>query len=230
MSKFKVGDKVVRTGMSNDGVVTGGIYTISDGDTYGGNSGCIRIDGSKYTYTETYFDLYEEPKAVESKVKPKFKVGDKVVAVDKGKPGQWAGEGAIGYITNCYDYGCTVEFVSGDFMQSRTNEWAVAYESIELVKEEVMKVQTKKQPHVHAELIKAWADGADIEYYSNINGDIWINTPNPDWYKGTKYRIKPISENFVVKTTPTINGKIYALSFNIDGSSGNVDSIDFKQI
>lgn len=47
-----------------------------------------------------------------------------------------------------------------------------------------------KQPHKHAELIKAWADGATIEVHHCENG-VWTIAPNPGWYAGMQYRIKP---------------------------------------
>lgn len=48
------------------------------------------------------------------------------------------------------------------------------------------------QPHKHAELIKAWADGAEIEYWDNL-ACIWVSCPNnaPTWGRNNKYRIKP---------------------------------------
>lgn len=48
------------------------------------------------------------------------------------------------------------------------------------------------KPHVHAEVIKAWADGAEIEYYCKEFGrwcDIACNRPT--WYDWTQYRVKP---------------------------------------
>ena len=42
--------------------------------------------------------------------------------------------------------------------------------------------------HKHADLIKAWADGANIEL--NLHGD-WVDVPNPDWIEVYQYRIKP---------------------------------------
>jgi hypothetical protein len=44
------------------------------------------------------------------------------------------------------------------------------------------------KPHKHAELIKAWADGAEIEYESH---GIWVDEAYPDWYPEMQYRIKP---------------------------------------
>ena len=42
--------------------------------------------------------------------------------------------------------------------------------------------------HKHAELIKAWADGAEIQF-KNRN-DEWENATAPTWYEYTEYRIK----------------------------------------
>lgn len=44
-------------------------------------------------------------------------------------------------------------------------------------------------PHKHAELIKAWADGADIEYRGVSYG--WYYAASPKWYVHDTYRIKP---------------------------------------
>lgn len=46
-----------------------------------------------------------------------------------------------------------------------------------------------KTPHAHAELIKAWADGAEIEAYQG--GNSWKYVSTPVWSLGTTYRIKP---------------------------------------
>lgn len=52
--------------------------------------------------------------------------------------------------------------------------------------------QTKK-PHVHAECIKAWADGIKVQF--KLNGDIvWNDLDNSgwcNWSEKTEYRIKP---------------------------------------
>jgi len=46
-----------------------------------------------------------------------------------------------------------------------------------------------RTPHKHAELIKAWADGAEIEIKC-IDGS-WGFRPNPWWSTDEEYRIKP---------------------------------------
>ena len=46
------------------------------------------------------------------------------------------------------------------------------------------------KPHKHAELIKAWADGAEIQYrYQNFSD--WYDVENPNWDVSKEYRIKP---------------------------------------
>ena len=43
--------------------------------------------------------------------------------------------------------------------------------------------------HKHADLIKAWAEGAIIECWKV--DDIWSVVENPNWSKTCEYRIKP---------------------------------------
>ena len=47
-----------------------------------------------------------------------------------------------------------------------------------------------KASHKHAEAIKAWADGAEIEFFSSTFKE-WIITREPFWYANLLYRIKP---------------------------------------
>jgi hypothetical protein len=49
------------------------------------------------------------------------------------------------------------------------------------------------KPHKHAELIKAWADGAEIESKPQFADDEeWRSDHCPRWYSlGVDYRIKP---------------------------------------
>ncbi len=52
-----------------------------------------------------------------------------------------------------------------------------------------------KTPHKHAELIKAWADGATIQI--DIHGE-WEDKTNPMWSPEFEYRIKPETKPDVV--------------------------------
>ena len=45
------------------------------------------------------------------------------------------------------------------------------------------------KPHKHAELIKAFADGAEIEYKVYNGG--WVALEHPSWDDHNEYRIKP---------------------------------------
>ena len=44
--------------------------------------------------------------------------------------------------------------------------------------------------HKHADLIHAWAEGAEIECFDR-NTDEWFSTKEPSWWSDTDYRIKP---------------------------------------
>ena len=44
--------------------------------------------------------------------------------------------------------------------------------------------------HKHAEQIIAWANGAEIQYYSNTH-ESWFLSRSPSWNPDTIYRIKP---------------------------------------
>ena len=46
------------------------------------------------------------------------------------------------------------------------------------------------KPHKHAEIIKAWADGAEIQV-KPMCWATWADTPCPSWESGLEYRIKP---------------------------------------
>jgi hypothetical protein len=52
-----------------------------------------------------------------------------------------------------------------------------------------------KTPHIHADIIKAWADGAEIEFQEFL---AWRPTKTPQWHEGVGYRIKPESKPDIV--------------------------------
>lgn len=45
-------------------------------------------------------------------------------------------------------------------------------------------------PHKHADMIKAWADGAEIECRQH-NTNSWLPADSPGWANSSEYRIKP---------------------------------------
>ena len=50
-------------------------------------------------------------------------------------------------------------------------------------------MSNKPTPHPHAELIKAWADGAEIQYF-DTSAMKWKDCKEPYWFIQSRYRIK----------------------------------------
>lgn len=48
----------------------------------------------------------------------------------------------------------------------------------------------ENKEHKHKDLIIAWANGAEIERYSN-ESNCWVKTHKPAWSEFSHYRIKP---------------------------------------
>ena len=57
-----------------------------------------------------------------------------------------------------------------------------------------MSEKIKPVPHKHAAVIKAWADGAVIQYFSGVKRD-WVDVDynRPSWGNAEQYRVKPES-------------------------------------
>lgn len=51
------------------------------------------------------------------------------------------------------------------------------------------------KPHKHADLIKAWADGAKIEFKNHVDLS-WSYIDKPAWHEDFEYRIKPETPPF----------------------------------
>ena len=63
------------------------------------------------------------------------------------------------------------------------------------------------KPHKHAELIKAWADGAEIEFYGD--SDEWLYIKEPSWKADIKYRVKPKKPTRYLVVKELSNGSIF---------------------
>ena len=50
------------------------------------------------------------------------------------------------------------------------------------------------KPHKHADLIKAWADGAEIQVLIDNN---WHDAASPCWDFGCEYRAKPKNDTYI---------------------------------
>lgn len=46
-------------------------------------------------------------------------------------------------------------------------------------------------PHIHAEIIKAWADGKQIQWQDSVGTWRNVNEQHPIWCTDTAYRVKP---------------------------------------
>lgn len=123
-----------------------------------------------------------------------LKVGDKVVVarVVNPKSGRYQGLmnpvqylGKQGIVEDAYyigGSGIEVLFENG-------NSWYFNIEDIDLITEKETDMQKTKTPHKHAAIIKAWADGEEIEV--KVGADQWDDlVACPNW-KGIDYRIKP---------------------------------------
>jgi hypothetical protein len=55
--------------------------------------------------------------------------------------------------------------------------------------------------HKHAELIKAWADGAEIQYRPTWNSEWFDCIDDPKWSPDFEYRIKPKPDVVAYATT-----------------------------
>ena len=93
-----------------------------------------------------------------------------------------------------------------------------------------------KTPHKHAELIKAWADGAEIEY-CDLDAP-WHIRSNPNWLGRGEYRIKPEPKPDVVEKYKADAGLKYGcvriaehweqdnLKLTFDGETGKLKSAE----
>lgn len=114
-----------------------------------------------------------------------FKVGDKVRRIIGG--GDWCGmaEGDVDKVIEVFKYSVELSRSSGH-----------DEDCLELVRE--AKPTYPNPPHKHAELIKAWADGAEIEVEAHAGQCFWISCAvynNPQWNEKVNYRIKPQRSN-----------------------------------
>lgn len=96
------------------------------------------------------------------------------------------------------------------------------------------------KPHKHAALIKAWADGAEIEYLPSEETR-WRLIPSPLWDGNGDYRIKPelkpdVVEQYVAKGYTKYSGVRVAehwerdnLKLTFDGETGKLKSAEVLQ-
>lgn len=94
------------------------------------------------------------------------------------------------------------------------SEWVI----IEEIPEQEQQTQNPKR-HKHADLIHAWAEGAEIQYHDLFTG--WEDIEEPGFYENDEYRIKP--------KTKTVRFRNY-LTTNDFVSTSTIDNPDhFKK-
>ena len=99
------------------------------------------------------------------------------------------------------------------------------------------------KPRKHAELIKAWADGAEIERYwtdSKTGNQFWLIDNEPMWEEWEEYRIKPEPKPDFYKSYLVFTNRIYSegdllplngwtkpnLQLTFDGETGELKSAE----
>jgi hypothetical protein len=118
----------------------------------------------------------------------KFKVGDRVIKSNFNSVWQTLDTGVITRKHERKEYGWWVKW------DSTNEELWIEEDCIEL------KFNTKQERHKHADLIIAWANGAEIQ--CEIATDDWADAKSPWWLPNNRYRIKPkpdYVENFKIK-------------------------------
>lgn len=88
--------------------------------------------------------------------------------------------------------------------------------------------------HVHAEIIKAWADGAEIEYRAwprsgpDEKNDGWVFAESPHWLPAYEYRVKPKPHKWQVVIDAWKAGKM--VQWQYPSVYGWRDSARYKQV
>ena len=100
-------------------------------------------------------------------------------------------------------YGCRAYdqnlWMGWDFSGNSSFDEGDTYQVVEITSAQKENTMQTTKPHKHAELIKAWADGAEIQVKSCGN---WYDYPagdSPIWCPDHEYRIKPEVKPDVVK-------------------------------
>lgn len=86
------------------------------------------------------------------------------------------------------------------------------------------------KPHKHAAIIKAWADGAEIECLNKHSQ--WVECPEPFWMEEIRYRIKPqnLSAAYIVDHKYSVRAPEHwekpNLTLTFDGETGKLKSAE----
>ena len=127
---------------------------------------------------------------------PKFKVGDKVRINANGPRLYWVRTmdkfktkdivGVIEAQADKYD-GTVGSYV---YQLKGFEGYIISEQDLELVEESNANTRPHANARKHADLIIAWANGAEIEYYHDVENE-WVHVDEPYWEDDSVYRIKP---------------------------------------
>lgn len=84
------------------------------------------------------------------------------------------------------------------------------------------------KPHKHAELIKAWANGAEIEWRSNAVFS-WVTCHSPMWDDAGEFRIKPEKKWYRVAEFVYSDETNAAAAYNEDQETNWPESKQFSR-
>lgn len=96
-------------------------------------------------------------------------------------------------VTHYAEYTIKAYNVDADSFIVWTGDETGDYAIKEVIPAKTIRHQVPQKPRKHSELIKAWADGAEIEGYEPGTGK-WIPISTPSWRKDADYRIKTTRE------------------------------------
>ena len=103
----------------------------------------------------------------------------------------------------------TSSFLFADTLNSE-NWTLVRYKHNAITKKEIVfdayESGSKLTPHIHAEIIHAWADGESIQWFHSSH-HTWLDVSTPSWQSGHVYRIKVNTED-AVKEITELTGKL----------------------
>lgn len=78
------------------------------------------------------------------------------------------------------------------------------------------------KPHKHAEVIKAWADGAEIQIKYNDGWCDWCIGSSPNWLDDEEYRIKPEPKPDVVTYYSIDTDGVWWRTYQTDNMKPNI--------
>ena len=157
------------------------------------------------------------------------KPGDTIVTKSAGnficedKPYWQGGYDFYGYRENDKSF-----WVGWDFSGNTVYDDEGTLQVVEIIPAQQETPVKKTKPHKHAELIKAWADGAEIQFKS---GGIWHDYSegdSPIWYPDNEYRIKPEVKPDVVLFTVAEKDVMDRLRVSFSDTEKNLMSHNLK--